>query len=141
MAAATPMASRSASDSAAYVPPAITGMVSPVAPTATWSARASRGPAYAESVAVTRRRTTLPDSKVQVAAGRSMSTVVGRPGVVVTVTGATSRRGNVVTPPVTCHRLRKSVADDAVEVTVSRTRGAPATGVRAVSGAESKAAD
>ena len=141
MAIATPMASVSASDSAENVEPATTGMVSPAPSRVIWSARAVRGPAYAESVAVTSSRTTLPDSKVHVAAGRAMSTVVGCPGVVGTVTGATRRRGNVGTPPVTCHRLRNRVADAAVEVTVSRTRGAPTTCVRAVSGGESNAAD
>src|SRR6478609_1662172 len=141
MAIATPMASVSASDSAEKVVPATTGMVSPGPSRVIWSARAVRGPAYAESVAETSSRTTLPDSNVHVAAGRAMSTVVGFPGVVGTVTGATRRRGNVGTPPVTCHRLRNRVADVAVEVMVSRTRGAPTTDVRAVSGGESNAAD
>ena len=77
MAMATPIDSMSASDSAAYVVPATTGMVRPAPPSVIWSARAVRGPAYAESVAATSSRTTLPDSKVHVAAGSATSTVVG----------------------------------------------------------------
>jgi len=59
-----------------------------------------------ESVLVTSRRTELPDSSSQVAAGNATSTVVGTPGVVGTVIGATRRRGSVATPAVTCQRLR-----------------------------------
>jgi hypothetical protein len=86
-------------------------------------------------------RSELPASTVQVAGASATSTEVGCPGVVSTRTGATSRRGRVAWPAVTCHSERKSTVSGPVEVTVRVSRGAPTMAVCCAKGGLSKAAD
>ena len=78
---------------------------------------------------VTSTRSDSPLATSQVPPGRATSTAVGSPGVVGTVTGATTLRGSSAWsesgPPASCQRLRNSVAEVPVEVTVSVTRGVP----------------
>ncbi len=79
------------------------------------------------SVALTSTRQVDPAGISQVAVGRLTTICSGRPGVVSTRTGATSRLGSVALRPWTCHSETKSWLVLPVEVSVNRTVGAPAT--------------
>ena len=75
------------------------------------------------------------------AAGSEIVTGVGRPGVTVSRTGATSGFVSVTDPPVTRHTEAKSVTSGLSDVTVRRIVGDPTTVVAAADGWVSSAVD
>ena len=121
--------------------PSAVGTVSVGVARVTRSPRASRGVVNELSVEVTRTRHRLPAAIDHTDAGRSTVTSVGRPGVSATRTGAVSERCWTASAPSTRQSETKSVASLPVEVTWSRTLGAPTTVSERSSTVLSNAAD